>query len=283
MKTVKMIALDLDGTLISEDQRISLKDRAAIRRAQASGIPVVIATGRLYPSTRMWLSSLDIHSPSVCCNGADIREGPKTVYSSTIDAKPLADAYRSMDAFGVKSYVYCENHIFCTPDDYDEILFGKWGKKEVAAGLVVYCDGIDEIIERIGGSAIKFVVRIPDKSRQAEIKKTTASLDYFDVVMGEALHYEFTRKGTNKAEGLFKIANKMGIGMENVLAIGDSMNDFEMLRAAGTGIAMGNAMDGVKRIADEVTRPIWESGVAYAISRCVFGGEEAGEPVFDVK
>ena len=278
-----MIALDLDGTLISEDQRISLKDRAAIRRAQTAGIPVVIATGRLYPSTRTWLSSLDIKSPAVCCNGADIREGSKTVYSSTIDEKHLASAYRSMDMFGVKSYVYCENHIYCTPNDYDEVLFGKWGKEEVAAGLVIYCGGIDEIIDRIGGTAIKLVFRTPDKNLQAEILKKSVSMDYFDVVMGEALHYEFTRRGTNKADGLFKIASKMGIGMEDVLAIGDSMNDFEMLRAAGTGIAMGNAMDGVKRIADEVTSPIWENGVAHAISRHVFGEEEAGEPVFDMK
>ncbi len=283
MKTVKMIALDLDGTLISEGQCISSKDRAAIRRAQAAGIPVVIATGRLYPSTRAWLSSLDIHSPAVCCNGADIREGSRTVHSSTIDPAFLALAYRSMGAFGVKRYVYCGNHVFCTPGDYDEILFGKWGKKEVAAGLVVYCDGIDEIIGRVGGSAVKFVVRTPDESRRVEIQKMTASLDYFDIVMGEALHYEFTRRGTNKGEALKKIANGMGIGMQNVLAIGDSMNDFEMLRAAGLGIAMGNAMDEVRRTADKVTLPVWESGVAYAVSRYVFGEGEAGEPVFDME
>jgi len=283
MKTVKLIALDLDGTLISEDQRISFKDAQAIKRAQSAGIPVVIATGRLFPSTRAWLSALQIHTPVILCNGADIREGTKTVYSSTIDPGRLREVYGAAGSFEGKRYVYCRDRIYCTKEDYDEILFGKWGKKEIEAGLVVYCAGPDEIFRSAGEEAIKFVIRTPDDSQHDAIGKMACNLDYFDMVKGEAMHIEFTRRGTHKGEALQRVAEGMGISMEDVLTVGDSMNDYEMIRAAGVGVAMGNAMREVKRIADDITLPVWENGVSHALSRHVFGEEESLLEAFNME
>lgn len=275
MKTVKLIALDLDGTLIPEDQRISLKDAQAIRRAQAAGIPVVIATGRLYPSTRALLSALHIHAPAACCNGADIREGARCVYSAAIDPARLKEAYRAMEAFRGKRYVYCADRVYCTKDDFDEVLFGKWGKKVVAGGMVVYREGTEEILRAAGTSAVKVVVRTPDDREHPAIEKLAGSMEYFEVAKAETLHIEFTRRGVNKGAALKMIADKMGVFMQDVLAVGDSMNDIDMIRAAGTGVAMGNAMPEVLRAADDITLPVWESGVAHAISRHVFGEGEA--------
>jgi hypothetical protein len=279
MKTVKLIALDLDGTLIPESQRVSLKDAHAVRRAQAAGIPVVIATGRLYPSARVWLSALDIHTPAVCCNGADIREGARSVYSSTIDPAQLKEAYRALCGFRAKKYVYCVDNIYCSKEDFDAVLFHKWGKKELARGLVGYRDGPDEILGAAGSSAVKLVMRTPDEKEHAKIEEIAGAMEYFDVVKAEATHIEFTRRGTNKGAALKRIAAGMGIAMRDVLAVGDSMNDYEMLRAAGTGVAMGNAMREIKNIADDITLPVWESGVAHAISRHVFGEDAAFEAV----
>ncbi len=280
MKTVKLIALDMDGTLIPESQRVSFKDAQAVRRAQAAGIPVVIATGRLYPSTRAWLRVLDIHTPAICCNGADIREGAKSVYTSTIDPVQLREAYSAMSGYAAKKYVYCGDNIYCTREDFDEVLFHKWGEKEVAGGLVVYRDGMEEILGAAGTSAVKIVVRTPDEREHTKIEKTAGSMEYFDVAKAEATHIEFTRRGTNKGAALKRIAEEMGVCMRDVLAVGDSMNDYEMLRAAGVGVAMGNAMREIKNIADAVTLPVWESGVAHAISRYAFGEDEALEAVF---
>jgi HAD superfamily hydrolase (TIGR01484 family) len=179
-----------------------------------------------------------------------------------------------MGDFETKRYVYCGDKIYCTKNDYDEILFHKWGKSALESGLVQYRGSLEEILESVGGGAMKFVASTENDSRHPEIAAVARNLGYFDVVRGEALHFEFTRKGVNKGKALRSVAAKMGISMQNVLAVGDSMNDYEMIRAAGMGVAMGNAMDDVKRIADAITLPVWESGVACAISRYVFGENE---------
>lgn len=273
MKTVKLIALDLDGTIIREDQTISPEDRNAIARAQKAGVAVVIATGRIFPTAGHWIRKLNITTPVICCNGAEIREGGKTVLCSPIDKEQLQKAYWAMEKYDTQRYVFCGDHIYCIKGLYHEALFSKWNFGIEGSGLIVHCKDYNEISAKVGGGAVKLLVCTRDESRHSEMIREIKALSSFDIVMGEALNFELTPKGVNKGAALSTLAQSLGVELENTMAIGDSLNDFEMIRTAGLGVAMGNSMPELFKIADDVTLPIQKNGVAAAIGKHVFGEE----------
>ena len=278
MKTVKLIALDLDGTIVREDQSISEEDRMAIGRAQNAGAAVVIATGRIFPTAAAWPRRLHTNAPVICCNGADIRQGGISIFERPIAQEQLRAAYHAMEKYRALLYAFCGDHVYCTKQDYNETMFKKWGFYDAISNLVVYCADLDEILLKVRGNAAKFLVRTLDESQHDAILSEARSLPYFDIMKGEAMNFELVQKGVSKGAGLVAIAQMLGVDMQDTIAIGDSTNDLEMIRDAGVGIAMGNAMPEILEAADDVTAPIWQNGVARAINKYVFGEDSKSIP-----
>ena len=272
-KTVKLIALDLDGTIVREDQTISTEDRNAIARAQKAGVAVVIATGRIYPTAERWIRGLNITAPVISCNGADIRESGITVAGMPMQREQLEKVYWMMEKYDVQRFIFSGDHIYCIKGVHHKMLFEKWGLERVQNGLVQYCDNFDDLMQKAGDNAIKLLVCTPDESQHVPILGEMKDLSCFDVVRGEALHFELTAKGVHKGAALKTLAKSLGVELQNTMAIGDSLNDLEMIRTAGIGVAMGNAMPELFQIADDVTLPIQKNGVAHAIGKYVFGEE----------
>lgn len=274
-KTVKLIALDLDGTLVREDQSISKEDMDAVARAQMAGITVVVATGRIFPTAKELVSHLQISTPVICSNGADVRFENKTIYSRTIENSWLRKAYAELEPYCFSRFVFCGDHIYCEKGNKHEELFRKWGLDLFHKDLVIFCDDTEALMQTVGDGAVKLLACTENESRHGEIQELIDSFGCFDAVKGERLHFELTRKGVTKASALEFLACRMGMDMQDVMAIGDSTNDLEMLRCAGVGIAMGNAMEEALAVADGVTLPIWENGVAHAINKYIFDEENA--------
>ncbi len=270
-KTVKLIALDLDGTIVREDQTISCEDRNAIACAQKAGVAVAIATGRIYPTAERWLRLLNIKTPVICCNGAEIRENGNIAACSPIGTEQLKKAYLAMEKYDVQRYIFWEDHIYCTKGLYHEALFKKWNFGIEKSGLIVHCGDFEDILARTGGRAVKLLVCTKDESRHADILGDLNALSGFDIVKGEALNFELTPKGVNKGAALAVLAQKLGVKMEDTMAVGDSLNDFEMVKRAGLGVAMGNAMPELFKIADDMTLSIQKNGVAHAIEKHALG------------
>lgn len=267
MKTVKLIALDLDGTLVRDDMRISEADIMAVAHAQHAGVPVVIATGRIYQTASGVLSKLHINTPVVCCNGADVRVNGKSVWNTAIPGDCLRKAYMALEPYCSARFVFCGDHIYCEQGNHHKGLFDKWGHDLIKNGLVVYCENTESLLRTVGDRAAKLLACTQSEDRHPEIARELHVFGCFEVVKGERLHFEITRKGTSKADGVAYAARLLGVEMRNVLAIGDSTNDLEMIRSAGIGIAMGNAMPELLQAADGVTLPIHQNGVASAIYR----------------
>ena len=274
MKTAKILALDLDGTLVREDQSVSVQDIEAIARAQRAGVTVVVATGRIFPTAKEIVSNMQIGTPVICSNGADVRFENKTIYSRTIENAWLRRAYAEMEPYCFCRFVFCGDHIYCEKGSSHGELFRKWGVDRYQ-DLVVFCDDAETLMQTVGDGAVKLLACTEDENKHGEMQALIDSFGYFDAVKGERLHFELTRKGVNKASALEFLAERMGAGMQNVIAVGDSTNDLEMIRRAGVGIAMGNSMKEVLAAADGVTLPVWENGVAYAFDRYIFDGENA--------
>ncbi len=259
----RMIAVDLDGTLLTDDKRISRGNSEALRRANDAGIHIVISTGRAWPGVREFAGQLGISAPVITSNGAMIIDANSGEILLKRDLEE-EDA-RVIAAEGRKrltsQIVWSNKRLFGLP--VDERLadysrrFGKIPAKPLPPLSDVLRDGISKFLwydepERID--------RFQREMRELLPPSVTVckSLPEF---------LEFFHGEVSKARGLARVAEYFGVSMDEVIAVGDADNDLPMLTEAGLAVAMGNATESVKSVADFVTETNENDGVAHVIAR----------------
>ena len=278
MKDIKLVALDLDGTLFDNSSRISERNLTAIRSITDKGIHVVISTGRPFegiPFDQIKGTGINY---AITANGSGIYEisTGKCLYENAMDEElvtPILNFLLTrdihMDAFiGGKGYtpVQCvetaqkltvpssiKNYIITTRTRLDNILqFIHENQLKVQKMTLNFYPAADgTLIDR--ETVRKFLVPNPS----------------ITTVCGGYNNPEFTRADANKGVGLRKLAEILGVNPDATMAIGDTENDLAIIEAAGIGVAMGNATDAVKARADYVTTTNTKDGVAAAIEHFI--------------
>lgn len=278
MKDIKLVALDLDGTLFDNSSRISERNLTAIRSITDKGIHVVISTGRPFegiPFDQIKGTGINY---AITANGSGIYEisTGKCLYENAMDEElvtPILNFLLTrdihMDAFiGGKGYtpVQCvetaqkltvpspiKNYIITTRTRLDNILqFIHENQLKVQKMTLNFYPAADgTLIDR--ETVRKFLVSNPS----------------ITTVCGGYNNLEFTRADANKGVGLRKLAEILGVNPDATMAIGDTENDLAIIEAAGIGVAMGNATDAVKARADYVTTTNTKDGVAAAIEHFI--------------
>jgi Cof subfamily protein (haloacid dehalogenase superfamily) len=259
-KQTHLIALDLDGTLLTDDKKISAKTKKVIKRAREEGHIVMIATGRPYRSSEMYYRELNLDTPIVNFNGAFIHH-PKNdqwgVYHSPLDIGVVKEIVEALDSFSfhniiaeVKDDVYIHYH------DEKLLEIFKLGNPNITTG---------DLRKYLTDSPTSLLIHT-DEEQLKQIR------DHLSEVHAEVVDHrswaapwhviEIIKSGLNKAVGVKLACDYYQIPKERVIAFGDEDNDLEMLEFAGCGIAMGNGIDRVKTIADGVTLTNEEDGVA---------------------
>lgn len=278
MKDIKLVALDLDGTLFDNSSRISKRNLTAIRSITDKGIHVVISTGRPFegiPFDQIKGTGINY---AITANGSGIYEisTGKCLYENAMDEElvtPILNFLLTrdihMDAFiGGKGYtpIQCvetaqkltvpssiKNYIITTRTRLDNILQfiheNQLKVQKMALNFYPAADGT--LIDR--ETVRKFLVSNPS----------------ITTVCGGYNNLEFTRADANKGVGLRKLAEILGVNPDATMAIGDTENDLAIIEAAGIGVAMGNATDAVKARADYVTTTNTKDGVAAAIEHFI--------------
>ena len=271
MQKVKLIALDMDETLIpSSTEEVSEENARAIAAAQKAEIPVTIATGRIYTYTKNTVDELNINIPVIASNGADIRLNHKPLKTDSLDIKDVESVINEASRFdGMMRFIFSGDYIYTTPKDKNEHLFERWLKNSPGGILPVkYFNSFDEIFPEVEGNVQKILLWAQNKNQHNEAKNNLDGLNgNFTVSNGEDINLEINSKGMSKAEGLKFIADRLNVPMENVMAIGDSGNDASMLEAAGISVAVENAMPVAKEAAEYITASCLNDGVAEAIYR----------------
>lgn len=269
MQEVKLIALDMDETLIpSSTEEVSEANARAIAAAQKAGIPVTIATGRIYTYTKNTVDELNIDIPVIASNGADIRLNHKPIKTDTLDINDVVSVIKCASEFdGMMRFIFSGDYIYTTPNDKNERLFERWLKNSPDGVLPVkYFNLFDEIFPEVEGNVQKILLWAQNKEQHGAAKNRLEKIKgNFNVANGEDLNLEINSKGMSKAQGLKYIADYLNIPMENVLAVGDSGNDAPMLEAAGISVAVENAMPVAKDAAQYITASCLNDGVAEAI------------------
>ncbi len=269
MQEIKLVVLDVDSTLVEpHDTELSKENVEAVQAARQRGVLVTLATGRLYVAAKKWVDALGIDMPVVACNGADIRKNGVSVRTYPLEMKAVKNIFSVTEELPVRRYIFSGDSIYCTPKDRDEALFRKWS----AGGTfpVIERESVEEIMPKVQGNVPKVLVWASDATMHAHawdiLKKENPGCD---VVRGESLNLEVVAKGVNKARALRHVLEEYEIPAHAVMAVGDSGNDVELLREAGVGVAVANAMPEAKEAADHIVASCAENGVAEAIGRFV--------------
>lgn len=259
-----LIALDLDGTLLKDDKTISHKTKKVIQKAKEAGHIVMIATGRPFRSSEMYYRELELNTPTVNFNGAFVHH-PKDrnwgVYHSPLEisvAKDIVETCNSFDFHNIIAEVIDDVYFHYHDEKLLEI-FG-FGNPNITTG---------DLRTFLKASPTSMLIH----SEENQVKKIRKHLSEVHAEVIEHRSWgapfpviEIVKNGLNKAVGLKKVSEYYQIPPKRIIAFGDEDNDLEMLDYAGFGVAMGNAIDEVKTVANELTLSNEEDGIGHYLN-----------------
>lgn len=260
----KLLAIDIDDTLINDDKEITPGTREALVRAMESGVTVTLATGRMYASAKQQAAKLGLNVPLITYQGSLVKNAndETVLYERAVPESAAIYLYELSKERGLHIQAYVNDRLIAAEDNEK---------------LRDYC--------RL--SNVGFEIE-PDLSKLAALPSTKLLmidepelLDELQTellpIIGDRVHItkskphflEFVHKEATKGHALRFLAEHIGCSMEQTIAIGDSWNDHEMIEAAGLGVAMGNAVEPLKRIADYVTLSNNEDGVKHVVDKFI--------------
>jgi len=271
MRKIKLIALDLDGTLLDSDKQLSDENRQALERAANEGIEIVPATGRFYKGMPQIIRELPFVHYVISINGAQVysvKDG-KTVCGSEIPWQRAVSVMQRFDELPVIYDCYRDGWGWMTKEFYDkaEKFSASPHNLEMIRTLRTPVPELKENIKEVAHGVQKIQAFFNDMDLRAEMLKTLPE-EFPDLVVTTSIpnNIEINSKEATKGIAIKKLADYFNIPLSQTMAFGDDYNDITMLKAAGIGVAMGNAGNEIKRAADYVTDNCDSSGVAKAIN-----------------
>jgi hypothetical protein len=258
--SIKLLALDLDGTIVTKLHTIPERTQAAIKVAVRRGVRVVIATGREYPVTKKFIQMLELTTPVICYQGALIYDfqADQIIASETV---PLPLAYQLIDQARAQRLAL---HLYLGHQAYTE------APTELSRNLLhtagIYPQEVNDLKLVTTSAPFKGLIVHPAAEAGIITAQLAEALDgALSVFQSFDTLIEVTSPRVSKGQALATLANYYGLAQDEVMAIGDQDNDIDMIAWAGLGIAMGNASAGAKAAADTIAPPIEAEGAAWAI------------------
>lgn len=275
---IKLIALDLDGTLLLPDKTLSEENRKVLMRAfREKGTHIVLATGRTNSGISRILEWLPCIKYAVMSNGSvvqDIKTG-----------KVISEHFvKTEDALAFYDYAVSRKLVLDFFDRGKRIVSPEWenwiNQMEASDGtkqlLLTDCVMVEDQRGYLSGlpGVEKISIRFQNEHEKKRLyRKIQEMFPQFQICSSLETNIEANCRNITKATGIRDLVSYLGLEMESVMAFGDNGNDYEMILSAGIGVAMGNAEADIKKAADRVTRSNTEDGVAYMI-REVFGWQQ---------
>lgn len=261
----KLVVIDLDNTLLNNEHQISPRNLAVVQKVKEQGIEVIIATGRMFISAQPYLKRLELKNEAIVYNGAmvkDITSG-EMMYHKPIKEKQAREIIKDVQKEGLHINLYQNDQLYVDNENEYSIRYEK------ISGITAI--QVDNLVELDFDDPTKLLIIEDDPEKQKYYQKYLRDKygNRIDVTQSKPYFIELGAKGVNKGKTLQQIINNKNIKSEEVIAIGDSYNDLEMITFAGTGIAMENAPDEVKEKADLIAPHHEEDGVAKILDKLI--------------
>ncbi len=263
-ENIKVIVLDIDGTLFDDEKKITPKTKAVLQKAQENGLTVVLASGR--PASGLWYIAdeleMEKHHGLLCCfNGSQVVDCTTTeeLFNSPMSIDMGKRVLNHMKSFDVNPMVYKDAYLYVN-DAYAYKV-----KYESRLGRLKVCE-VDDLESYLTWRPNKILTSGDPAYLQENYQLMMAPFkDELNCMFTADFYFEFTAKGIDKARALSIALEKLGYSGDNCIAFGDAQNDLSMIRFAKIGVAMGNATDEVKEAADEITLDNNHDGIAEAL------------------
>ena len=268
----KLIALDIDGTLLNDDKVITAKTKQVLIHAQKNGMRLALASGR--PSAGLvnlaQQLQLDKHNGLLLSyNGGKVIEATtgKVLYEKSIPNQLAVKLIRKLERYDVVPFVDDEQNMYVTDANGFQVQY-----ETTSNNLLPYVvSSVADELERRAFSPVKVLIAAPPEYLQPRIAELKEGFnDDLEFILSTPFYLEATMNGINKAFSLRQSYETLGICSDEIIAFGDAQNDYEMLKSVGLGIAMGNACNELKAIANDITLSNNEDGIAFALEKHIF-------------
>lgn len=237
----RVLALDLDGTTLNSTRVVSRKTKYWIKQAIDAGVIAICATGRGLPNAVNIWTNVFPGAPAVLANGAEVWLNPHTLLERhCLNPEDVLRLYELAQEVGGRFWAY-------NPEGMVKNI--KLERAQLADGWY------------------KFGISHRDPDAIAHVWEVASAWDSITVTSSHPSNVEISARGVSKRTGVERLCQELGISLADVMAIGDSHNDIELLRAVGLGVAMGNGSSEVKAVADKTTKSNQRNGVAWAIRK----------------
>jgi len=264
LHNIRLVALDLDGTLLDSSSVLVPGAKEAVRRVLEKGVGVTLATGRMFRSALPFARELGIDLPLIVYNGALIKdpESGEILWQKLLPLEVATSLVLKARAYNLAFNVYINDELLVEDVRSENITYSQQAR--------VPLNRVDDMLRVLNTEPLKFVAvhQGPELDLlEEEVRRDLGDRVY---ITRSFPHYlEIINPEASKAKGLALLAASRGISPAEVMVIGDSFNDVDMFRYAGLAVAMGNAPPDVRAHADYVTGTNDEGGVAEALTRFI--------------
>ncbi len=285
----KLVAIDIDGTTVDKQGVISQTNIDMIRRVVSQGVPVCLVTGRNIHNANKIAKKLNVKTPMICCDGAVMYDpvDKKNVYEKIYSKKQLELVLGVLDKYHVFIEMSSDNHYYQYIKEKELGKYNYGGSPNNVAGK------LKRIIKhnvRFVKDLGKFQAKVPKINQvifsglesdvlaaKKELVEALKNANQKEILLRDDLWSNFVFANplkVTKSDGVRVLCEHYGVKIEEVIAIGDELNDIDMISSVGLGIAVANANPRIKEVAKYITLSNDDNGVAYALEKFVINGED---------
>ena len=270
MNDIRLICLDMDGTLLADDHAtVPARNIRALKAAAEKGAAVAIASGRAWDLLREVDTQLGVTRYAVLSNGAAVLDvaNREWIYRNCLPDQARVPLVALLLDWGLPFEIYCQGKNYIQADRKAEVLSRAFTPqfRRILAEYSQFPEHMNEALP--AGTVEKIHVFYVPPERRRELEETALGWGPLSITSSFQNNMEFTAPGVNKGTAVQALCRKLGLGPEQVMAFGDAGNDLELLRWAGWSFAMTNASEPAKRAARYLTASNGEAGVAQGVER----------------
>ncbi|MDK2801197.1 MAG: hypothetical protein PWP27_1865 [Clostridiales bacterium] len=266
---IKLIAIDLDGTLLNSNKEISQKNISTIGKVMDKGIKIVICSGRIFMGARIYSKMIRVKEPIIACNGAIVRDmiTGASIHEELMDVEDCKRVVDTLHNSNIYFHAYVGDSMVSERLEFSTLRYKQINERfdEEDRVNIHIVDNVWDYIEEMGNPVTKFVVMSEDIDHLMAIRTKLKKIPSIELTSSDKNNFEIMRRGVSKGKALKILARHFGYTMNQIMAIGDNENDISMLEIAGFPVAMKNGWDEAKQLAKFVTKSNDDDGVAYAL------------------
>ena len=280
---IKLICIDMDGTLLNNKHEVSERNKEALRKASELGVNIAITTGRLFSSARYYSDMIGINTAVISSNGAYIKTNhyDEAILESSLSLDLVLEIYNIIKKYGLTiTFNSWDTLIRETevPETHAYYIMNKDLSEDKKVKFLVDTENFIDTIKNFNGTILKGIV-IEERENKENLWTAKEELikvlgDKVHVVSSGHNNFEIMSGEVSKGKAVEYYAKSLNIDPSEVMCIGDSENDLSMIKFAGIGVAMGNGLDLIKKEADYITDSNEEDGVGKAIEHFVLNSNE---------